>query len=231
MSLFNVNTPFWQFMNKMADVFLLSLLWMLCSIPVVTFGAASTAFVTVSMKIHRNCEGSVMRDFFCAFRKNFPRATLMWLSHVAILLLLAADLWLCWQMKTKLGAFLLPVFAMLGLLYLMASFYTWPLISHTARGMLKGWKMAAHLTLTFLPHSLSMLVLALLGAFLAFLYPGLAILFPFIVCYQFARVYVWTFSRDPLVRELLLPSARYCLSGAKSAENKTGQDNKIKSED
>lgn len=226
MPMFNVNTPFWQFMNKMADEFILSLLWMLCSIPVITFGAAETAFVTASIKLQQNCESSVMRDFFSEFKKHFLRPTLMWLSHVVCLLVAALDLWLCWKMKTKIGAFLLPVLAMLALLLHMASLYTWPLISHTNCNLLKIWKLAVHLTVTFLPHSLSMLVLEGLGAFIAFMHPGLAILIPFIVYYQFARVYAWAFSIDPLVRVCLDPSSPCCFSGVENAENKSIQNTK-----
>lgn len=212
-------------MNKMADEFVLSLLWMLCSIPVVTIGASCTAFATASMKLHRDCETAVWRDFFSAFKKNFLRATLVWLSMIAVLLLLAVDLWLCRSMRTKLGAFLLPVLGMLALLFLMASFFAWPLVSHTGCGLIKTWKLAMHLVFTFLPHALAMLVLLVLGLFVSFMYPGFAILIPFVVCYQFARVYVWAFSRDPLVREQLVSSALSYIPGAKSADDKTNQDN------
>ena len=37
--LFNPENRFWNFMNKITDVFLLGILWFLFSIPVVTMGA------------------------------------------------------------------------------------------------------------------------------------------------------------------------------------------------
>lgn len=224
MSIFNINTPFWQFMNKMADAFLLSLLWIICSVPIITFGASTTALLTGLMRLHRDCEGSLIKDFFEVFKKHFLHSTLMWLTHLVIFAVLAADLWLCWKMKTKAGAFFLPVIAVLGLILLMASYYTWPLVSHTGEKTLKIWKMAVHLAVAFLPHSLAMLVLEGLGIFISFTHPGLMILIPFIVGYQYARVYVWAFTRDPLTADCLDSSAEYCFPGAECAENITKEE-------
>ena len=42
-SLFNPQNAFWSVFGKIADVLALSLLWVICSLPVVTMGAATAA--------------------------------------------------------------------------------------------------------------------------------------------------------------------------------------------
>lgn len=203
MGLFNVNNPFWQFLNKMTDQFLLSLLWLLCSLPLITAGAATAAFVTVSMRLHKNEERGIARDFFAVFRANFRRSTLLGLTQLLLFAVIAADLRVCFIMRNGVGYFLLPVFAVLGLLLLMTGFFTWPLVTHSGAPLLQIWKAAACAMLSYLPHALAMLALAVLGAAAAFMLPSIAVVLPGLVAYQYARVYVWIFGRDDGVRALL----------------------------
>lgn len=43
--MFNPENRFWRWVDRIADVLILSLLWTVCSVPVVTVGAASTALL------------------------------------------------------------------------------------------------------------------------------------------------------------------------------------------
>ena len=187
----------------MTDQFLLSLLWMLCSIPVITFGAATTAFLTISMELHQDLEGSMFLDFFRQFRRNFKRATLVWLVQVAVLLFAAADLRLCYLMDSGLGWFLIAAIAVLAVFFCMTSWFTWPLLAHSSVSLRRIWKCAAYTMVTYLPHSAAMLLLLGIGVVITDLLPWLGILLPAIICSQFARVYVWIFRKDPHVREIL----------------------------
>ena len=42
-NLFNPQNSFWQTIDRLSDLLILSLLWLICSLPLVTVGAASTA--------------------------------------------------------------------------------------------------------------------------------------------------------------------------------------------
>ena len=203
MGLFNVNNSFWQFLNKMADQFLLSLLWLLCSLPLITAGAATASFLTVSMKLYKNEEGRLTGEFFTVFRACFRRSTLLGLTQILLFAVVAADLRICYIMQRKIGYFLLPAFAILGLLVLMTAFFTWPLVTHSDAPILQIWKTAAYIVISYLPHALAMLVLAVLGAAVACMVPSISVMLPGIVVYQYARVYAWIFDRDTRVQALL----------------------------
>lgn len=64
-------------MEKVGDLLLVNLLFVLCSLPVVTIGASATAMYYVLGRIRRQ-EGTVTKDFFRSFRENFWQATLYW---------------------------------------------------------------------------------------------------------------------------------------------------------
>ena len=76
-------------MEKVGDLLLVNLLFVVCSLPVVTIGASATAMYDVLGRIRRQ-EGTVTKDFFRSFRENFRQATLYW---GAILLVALALYW------------------------------------------------------------------------------------------------------------------------------------------
>ena len=68
MGLFNYNNPLIVFMVKLANMFIVSLYWVICCLPVVTILPACAAlYHTVNKVIHGN-GNAVTRDFFTSFR-------------------------------------------------------------------------------------------------------------------------------------------------------------------
>jgi len=55
------------------------ILWFVCSIPVVTMGASTTALFEVLMQMEKDREGYIGASFLRAFQKNFKHATLVWM--------------------------------------------------------------------------------------------------------------------------------------------------------
>ena len=101
--LFDPENRFWAFVGKLADVFCLSLLWLLTSLPVVTAGAATAAFYHFSIHQVNDTESTVWHGFFAAFRRFFKKATLLWLMEAAGFAFLGCDLWLAWRYFESVG--------------------------------------------------------------------------------------------------------------------------------
>ena len=77
--IFDPENKFWSAISKVADVTCMSFLWTITSLPLVTMGAATTAFYSYTMRQVRDTEGGILSGFFGAFRKHFKKATLLWL--------------------------------------------------------------------------------------------------------------------------------------------------------
>jgi uncharacterized membrane protein YesL len=71
-------------------LFSLSVVWLLCCVPVVTAGAATAALYRMmfNMKEDKVCD---LKAYFRAFRSNFRKATVLWLIMAGILAFLGAD--------------------------------------------------------------------------------------------------------------------------------------------
>lgn len=72
----SINSRFFHFMSKIADCMILSVLWLLCSLPVITAGSASTALYYCIVKVIRKDEGSVWKDYWQSFRSNLKHSIL-----------------------------------------------------------------------------------------------------------------------------------------------------------
>ena len=82
-NIFNPEGKVMLFFTKIAYTAYLNVLWFLCCLPIVTAGASTTALFYVTLKLAKDEEGAITRSFFRAFRRNFRKATLIWLILLA----------------------------------------------------------------------------------------------------------------------------------------------------
>ncbi len=77
------DTPAYKLTNAIYRWFMVSLLWFLCSLPVVTMGAASTAALGEFSDPENYYGHRLIRDYFRRFRACFLRSTGLWLLFLA----------------------------------------------------------------------------------------------------------------------------------------------------
>lgn len=68
---FSIDGPFFKYGTILADVIILTLLWLLCSLPLFTIGIATTALFYVTTKQISDKEGYVTANFFRSLKENF----------------------------------------------------------------------------------------------------------------------------------------------------------------
>lgn len=87
MKLFNYDGPLIHGLNRIVDYIIINIIYIVCCIPIITIGAATTALHYTSLKMVYN-EGYVIRTFFKAFKENFKQATLIWIPALFVFLML-----------------------------------------------------------------------------------------------------------------------------------------------
>ena len=80
-----------NFLSTVADLIVLNLLFFICSIPIVTIGAAYSAKYYVAMKVIRGEGTGVIVPYFKAFGRNFKQATIVWLIMLVAIALIILD--------------------------------------------------------------------------------------------------------------------------------------------
>lgn len=120
---FNPEGKFVQYGGKIADLMWLNVLVMLCSLPIITGGAAVTAMHYVILKIYRNEEGKIMADFFKSFRGNFKQSAIVSVIFAAVIFLLYNNTVIAFA--SNMG--MLP-YALLVVLIVLVCVWNWSLI-------------------------------------------------------------------------------------------------------
>ena len=148
MRLFSYDSKFSQIMLKLCYGCYLNLLWLVCSLPVFTAGAATAALYDVTLRLARQEDPPVTTRFFKAFRENFRQATILWLILLGIGALLGADGYILYHLY-KSTAGMVSVICTLGLAliivaaiaYVIVLIYVFPLVAsvkNTNFAMLKN---------------------------------------------------------------------------------------------
>lgn len=94
MSIFATDSKLTVVLNTLGNLMVLNILAIVCMIPVVTAGASLTALYTMTMRMVRKEEGSLIRGFLSAFRDNLKKSTVIWLVGGVLLLFMAFDIWI-----------------------------------------------------------------------------------------------------------------------------------------
>lgn len=148
MKFFSYESRFSQILLKLCYACYLNLLWFVCSIPIVTIGASTTALYYASLKIVRGEESYAGRMFFRSFKENFRQATQLWLILLGVGLFLGADGYILYHLRQSstgtlavIWTVILAVVIAAAVLYVIVLEYVFPLlasVSNTNRAMLKN---------------------------------------------------------------------------------------------
>ena len=89
---FRMDGPLWRFFELVAELFFANLLFILCSIPIVTMGASITALDSVFFKRREKKLDSVKDEFFDAFKSNFKQSTCIWLLYLVFVVMVILNI-------------------------------------------------------------------------------------------------------------------------------------------
>ena len=143
---FSYDSAFSQVVLRVTSSCYLNLLWLVCSLPVVTAGAATAALYAVTLKLVEDDTGHLTKRFFRAFRENFRQATALWLILLAGGVVLALDGYIVYHLRAVatggiavFWTLLLALIIAAAVAYAIILSYVFPLVAsveNTNRAML-----------------------------------------------------------------------------------------------
>lgn len=152
------DSKFMRLLNRLGELVLLNLCYLLCCIPIFTIGAATTALYTVCFRFGTPREGKVVGSFFRAFWSNLGKGTVLWLLFLAAGLVCGYCALAFFATAGGIHYAFIP-FLVLLVVDLMACGYAFPLLSQFENTVLQTLRNAAILSLGYLPRSLCIAVL------------------------------------------------------------------------
>lgn len=161
-SIFNIDSPVMTFLNRLADMIILNLLYVICCLPVFTIGAATSALYYQTMKMSKNEESYAVRGFFEAFRENFRKATPAWLIYLVVGILLTMDLYIAPMLGSELIGNIFRCICFFALLiWMIGVSYTFPLFSKFENTVKNTITNSLLMGIRHLPYTLVILVVNL----------------------------------------------------------------------
>ena len=101
---FDLDAPLFRFLTRVADMVILSLLWLIGSLPLFTLGISSTALYYAVNKSLIEDRGTVSEEFFRAYRRSFRQETLSFLALAVPESILLADCFMTHYLKGQQAA-------------------------------------------------------------------------------------------------------------------------------
>ncbi len=164
-----IDNPIMRGMGRLADFIILNLLWVVCSIPIITIGASTTALYTVMLKLVKNEEGYIAKGFLKAFKENFKQSTIMWIIFLLISIVFVVDFVSIKLMSDKIGGILQILFLFMGALLAAWMVYAFALQARFVNTVKNTLKNAMILVFAKLPFTVLIVLLTVGPVLVTFL--------------------------------------------------------------
>ncbi|MCI9188900.1 MAG: DUF624 domain-containing protein [Lachnospiraceae bacterium] len=160
-----------QILNKVADLMILNILTVFCCIPIITAGASMTAMHYVALKMARNEECYIARDFFKSFKLNFRQGTAIWLIELFIILILTGDFLIMSRTEMSFGNVIKVILTVIAFLALFTFMFVFPVLAKFENTVMRTIKNAFFIGVLQFPKTIAMMVLAVLPLVLFLFFP------------------------------------------------------------
>lgn len=141
-------------LSRIADLAILNVLWLICCLPVITAGAATTALVTVTLKMVKNEESYIFRSYIKALKRNFRQSTIIWLILLVIMMVLGADYYIMCHWESQMRLPILMVIVLAALVLLFVELYIFALIAKFENTIKEYFQNALLMSIRHLPYTL-----------------------------------------------------------------------------
>lgn len=166
--LFSMDGKLIYILNKIADMIILNLLWILCCLPIVTIGASTTALQYVVLKMVRNEESYVVQSFFRAFKENLRQSTIVWMILMLLGMVLYLDFYYAMHTNSVFAKATIFMVSGIAFLILFMANYVFPVMSFFENTTKKVIKNSFLMAIAHLPYTVLIMLINLIPFFLLF---------------------------------------------------------------
>ena len=180
---FNFEGPVFTLLSKFADLIWLNLLYIICCLPVITIGAATTAMYYVTLKMAKDEEGYISKAFFKSFKDNFKQATGIWLIYAVILFVLVSDIVITGGGSLTvmfnsegLSNVLLVIIGVVGIIIIMTLTYVFPILAQFDNSIKNTIRNSFLISIRHLPFTIAMVVISIVPWVIIYMSPAAMLL-------------------------------------------------------
>lgn len=146
-------------MDHIGDLMILNVLFIVCSIPIITMGASITALYGVFLKKLREKDISVFKEFLNGFKIHFKKSTIVWLIILLAGGILVFDTW--YLINSGKNAFWNMIGIIVGgiiVFWKMIYCYVFPLISQSKYNIKEVFVNSIYMAIKYFPYTVIMVL-------------------------------------------------------------------------
>lgn len=166
--LFNLDSPLLKFLSRAVDIVLLNFLFLLFCIPIITIGSSTTALYSVLMKLVRDEDKYIVKNFIGSFKRNFTQSTVVWFIMLASGFLLLANITFLGNLSGVPKIFFASMLIIFGLVYLCILLFVFPYMARYEDTIKKSLLNSLLIGLSNFPYLLLLLILTVVPVILVF---------------------------------------------------------------
>lgn len=220
--LFDADSPLIKGLSRIFDCLLLAVLTIVCSLPVITIGAAMSALYDIMIKMILDRDQGIFKAYFVSFKENFKKGTLIWLACLVGIVFVGANYYLLnleiAGIEQWMRTVILVLVFVVTLLMSFVLIYVFPLQARYDNPVGTTLKNALFVSIVQFPRSIGLFLLnglmVGLGAFAPAVIPLLLILefsaVAFFTAYNMVKVFVALGDEDakkkPVIEDELIES-------------------------
>lgn len=164
--LFDYDGYFNQVLTKIMYLVSANLLFVLCSIPVITIGASQAAMHTVLMRYYQGDEPDILKTFFQAFKENFRKSTSVWLAMLALAGTLILNFYFLYRLNSSGTNPALVLLYLILFIWLVCWVYFYPVLCYYDNSWFGYTGFIARISIAELPRTVLLIVTALVPVLL-----------------------------------------------------------------
>lgn len=168
MNLLNEDNVVHICMNIIGDIVLANLLFILCSIPIITIGPSLTALYHCMLRTVKGNNNGTVKTFFRAFKDNFIQSLLIWILFLFVLLILLLNIRFLSHTGNSMSKLFLYFSLAFAVLLTIEFLYVFPVISAFSGSIKNLMKNALLFAVMHFPSTLLIVVISLLPMYMTY---------------------------------------------------------------
>lgn len=168
MNLLNEDNIIHIFLNKLGDIIVANLLFLVCCIPIITIGSALTALYHCMLRTVKGNNNGTTKTFFRAFKENFRQSLIVWLGLLAVGFILFLNIRFLQNTASVVSKPLFYVSLGIAGLVIILALYIFPVIAAFANTTVNLLKNAYVFAFLHFPSTLAIAVITILPMFMTY---------------------------------------------------------------
>ncbi|MGN0166198.1 MAG: YesL family protein [Lachnospiraceae bacterium] len=165
MKFFSVDSQLYRFLSTFLNVIKINILLLICSLPIVTFGAAVVAAFSVFLKMADDTEGYVGRQFLKAFKSNLKQGIPLGLLFLFCCYVVYLDFEINSAIEN--GSWVLIIFGILAcFIFIMSFIYAFALSARYENTLIKTIKNSVDIATRYFLQTLLLVIIIAVEVFL-----------------------------------------------------------------